>query len=749
MRKALQGNFAPIIHKKPKPVKQAPKKFKAKENFVKLNLSKGRSFSKMGKTRYAKKFKNKFKKRNGFLSSIGLEYGQSSTIPDYSLGYQLREKPAYTSHSEILEHDFGFKTWLTGQYETIVSVLERGNSLSVLPTGGGKSLCYQFVARVISKPVLVIVPLISLIHDSINRLPRCLSGAVLHASTMYSTKRQILKDLADGKIDIIYVTPEKFLSDRLYEKDWGLICIDEIQCMCEDNSSYRLVYTEILTYLSSHKLLGLSATVTSESISHICSSLSIASENVIISTNPIHENISVTISKETDIMRAVGNLITDKRFRTGSVIIFSPYQHMADTVAQWLASLGESCAVYHAGLDEQQRRLIQEKFMMNEIRVMVATLSFSLGLDKRDIRGVIHLCQPKSIEQWLQEIGRAGRDMEASYVHVFVDITQFYKLRGMLFSNHVLKSHILACLKKLGCTGLKRELGEDLDEGSSGEGLIELNMKVLCEELGLEKEALHRVFKKLERYNAVKFHGIIPVTALVRFHRTAPEELAEKYSIISHVLSIGRNLAGTRKVNIAKLAYAIDIPPRDTTEILKRLQATGEISCEFTDESFIFERKDVDINVLEVMENIEKELLTLELKKVSKLETCYDIVNSFASAAYAQSSDLRSCLIPLILEYMSGSHQSPPIERNPVTKDITPDLNRILSEFDEVPDAKDIVAVLQGIPTRRISPMRWRDTYIWGRYSKHFFLDLLEIAKEFLMNEMGKKAEYLKRMKTN
>ncbi|CAG9326777.1 unnamed protein product [Blepharisma stoltei] len=733
--KALNQNFAEIPKKAKEKLKQKPK---FKENFVKLNLSKGKSFSKMGKTRYGKKGKNK---ALFDPTSYGME---QRNIVSYSEGFTNKVRTEHTDWAEILKTEFGFNDWREGQLESIQKLTNGNNVLTILPTGAGKSLIYQFSARILAGLTIVITPLVSLITDQILRLPVCLSGACIHAQLPPQLQFKIYQEAKEGKIDILYLTPEKFLSDCFKFQNISLFCIDEAHCVSQLSFSSRLSYLLIPKSTNSLRILALTATAHKDTCKDISEILHIT--EVVSYGFPLRKNIEIKISRDPDITTAIGRIIKTDEFRKGSVIIYSPFQYLADSVAQWLKSKGESAASFHGGLPDYKKEKIQENFMTGKIRVLVATVSFGMGIDKANVKGVIHMYLPKTLEHLVQETGRAGRDGEKSYAHIILNERDMFQLRSLGYTNHITKRHIIQLVKAINRNGFKRKRGDN-DISSKDPSIIKL--QETCEDMGLEKDTLSSLLLELEKRDVITLNPLTYTAVQIRFHKSQPDQLAEKYSIISHVLAKSKNYAGVRKLYIPDITEGIGLSVQDVIQVLRRLAATGEISCEFSEEAFILEPKKVpeDFELLKLAKDVEMYFSQIEEVYREKIETCYNVLNTFAADSYVSSKNCNEELGDYINTYMNGNvKEMLPEQRLPF--DIDMDIHSVVGNFDGIPDTKDIVCVMQGINSRRTPSARWKDHHMWGRYTKYPFPLVYEAVDEFILDEIENKIEYrVKRQK--
>ena len=723
---ALNKNFVKVPKTEEK-VKISKKKFKNTENFVRTNLSRSKSNKKLGKTMCPKRKFRYFTRENP-------ETEESNQLM-YSAGYTQKIRTQETSPTQILEKEFCFESFRQGQLESILDVLANRNVISVLPTGTGKSLIYQMCARILGGLCIVISPLLSLITDQLLRLPNNLSGSALTSNVSLYSK--ILSQAKSGVFDILFVTPEKFLSESIHTlPNISLICIDEAHCMSKLSNSSRLSYMLIPKLISHQRILALTAAIDCIGLSDLKTILKIDS---VISHGPaLRPNLNVTVSREDDTLTAVGKIIHTNRFKTGSIIIYCPMQYLADSVAQWLRSKGESCMSYHSGIGNYRRNKVQEDFITGKIRIIVATVAFGMGIDKTNINGVIHLSLPYSLEHFIQGSGRAGRNGLEANVHVFINEKSLNYSRALIYSSHVTKKHVVMLIKLLRPKTLKRARDQPRPEGP----VLYKIIGEMTEELGLDKERILSLFYYLESKNVISSVFVCPVTLNVSFHKTQPDVLAEKYAIISQILTTGKKLAQSRRVHLPELCEKINLTIEEVIKVVKRLSATGEIFAEFNDEAFVITAGNLpeELELLSLAKETEEYFSSIEEVFRKKIETCFMILDRVAKDSFGQCEDCNGELGGLIEEYLHKSFYDEIPEEE--LRDISLDIHSLASEIDGIPEPKDICCILQGINTVRTPGTRWKNSYLWGRYNRFKFLQVYNQCCEVLLEDLNKKVVF-------
>ncbi|MDU1022005.1 MAG: DNA helicase RecQ, partial [Lactobacillus paragasseri] len=310
-------------------------------------------------------------------------------------------------------------TFRPGQEKVIDLVLKGENVLAVMPTGAGKSMCYQIPALVNSGLTLVISPLISLMKDQIDSLKQNgINAAALNSATPQEEVNPILRQAYEGKIKLLYVTPERLAMDyfryQLNFLDISLVAVDEAHCISQWGHDFRPAYRQIMDGVKSIKsnpnILALTATATPSVQKDIAEQLQIPNKNYVI-TSFARPNLRFKVvdsAKNTNLYR----LDYIKKHPNESGIIYASTRKHVEELPDYLAQNGILTASYHAGLSNEERSDVQDAFQFDKVQVIVATNAFGVGIDKRNVRFVIHANSTPNLESYYQEAGRAGRDGE-------------------------------------------------------------------------------------------------------------------------------------------------------------------------------------------------------------------------------------------------------------------------------------------------------------------------------------------------
>lgn len=323
------------------------------------------------------------------------------------------------SSLEVLKDVFGYTSFRPGQEEVINQVLNRKNILAVMPTGAGKSMCYQIPALVNPGLTLVISPLISLMKDQIDSLKQNgISAAALNSATPQDEVNPILRQAYEGKIKLLYVTPERLAMEyfryQLNFLDISLVAVDEAHCISQWGHDFRPAYRQIMEGVNSIKskpnILALTATATPSVQKDIAEQLHIPPENYVI-TSFARPNLSFKVV-DNPVNTELYLLDYIKKHSKQSGIIYASTRKNVEELTDYLAQNGILTASYHAGLSNKERADVQDAFQFDKVQIIVATNAFGMGIDKSNVRFVIHANSTPNLESYYQEAGRAGRDGE-------------------------------------------------------------------------------------------------------------------------------------------------------------------------------------------------------------------------------------------------------------------------------------------------------------------------------------------------
>ena len=393
----------------------------------------------------------------------------------------------------ILQQYWGYPSFRPMQEDIVDSVIEGKDTLALLPTGGGKSICFQVPAMTMEGICIVITPLISLMKDQVMHLKKIGIAAAAIFSGMHHNEIEIIyNQAAFGMLKFLYVSPERLMTDAFIEAlkkmNVNMIAVDESHCISQWGYDFRPPYlkiAEIRKYIPHAPVLALTATATPQVVEDIQYRLGFKKNNV-FQTSYERKNVTYNVIHEADKFGLMYRLF--KKMDKGSGIVYVRSRKRTKIIADWLQSVGISASFYHAGLDAKLRDYRQQLWMDGKIKVIVATNAFGMGIDKPDVRLVVHLDLPDSLEAYFQEAGRAGRDLQPSEAFLLVADTDVKKLQENIQSSYPNLNRIKMIYDTIG-NYLQIPIGAGLDQRYD----FDINDFSQCYNLSL-----------LEVYNAIK-----------------------------------------------------------------------------------------------------------------------------------------------------------------------------------------------------------------------------------------------------
>ena len=341
-----------------------------------------------------------------------------------------------------LQQYFGFDQFRPGQEPVIQALLDGHSAAAIFPTGSGKSLCYQLPALHLPHLTLVVSPLLALIQDQLEFLQsKGIKAASIQSMQSPAESAQVYKSVANGEIKILFISVERLNSERfrafLKKVPISLLVVDEAHCISEWGHNFRPDYLKLASYreeFAIQQVLLLTATATSKVIHDMAAKFHIDINNITLTGSyRSNLNLSVVGVDEASKLPTLLPWLKDRQHSAG--IIYVTLQKTAEQVAESLLRQGVQATAYHAGLDSEVRQGIQQQFMSGKIPLIVATIAFGMGIDKSDIRFVVHYDLPKSIENYAQEIGRAGRDGQPSDCLVLANKNNLNVLENFVYAD--------------------------------------------------------------------------------------------------------------------------------------------------------------------------------------------------------------------------------------------------------------------------------------------------------------------------
>jgi ATP-dependent DNA helicase RecQ len=406
-----------------------------------------------------------------YLWDGSLSFGVSATTLDH---------PRLAAARALLRDRFGYPDFRPGQTQAVSAVLSGRDTLVILPTGGGKSLCYQVPALVLDGLTVVISPLISLMKDQVDALTaRGLPATFLNSTLSAGEISARMARVQSGEIKLLYVAPERFdmgtTAERLRDIGVTLLAVDEAHCISEWGHDFRPSYLrvkDVRQRLGAPPTVALTATATPEVREDIARQLGLNDPEVVI-TGFDRTNLAYhVIPTKNDAAKDETMVELVREHREGVAIVYASTRKTVERIAQVLTKAKIPALAYHAGLDDEHRADVQDAFMSERVRVIVATNAFGMGIDKPNVRLVVHHAMPGTLEAYYQEAGRAGRDREpatAILLHAFPDrfMHEFF-IKGALPERETIASVYAAMQRLANRDGLVSETAVGIAAEASG-----------------------------------------------------------------------------------------------------------------------------------------------------------------------------------------------------------------------------------------------------------------------------------------
>ena len=469
------------------------------------------------------------------------------------------------------------------QEDIIQSVLKGNDTLALLPTGGGKSVCFQVPALILPGICVVVTPLIALMKDQVEQLnKRGIEAVAIHSGMSRQQIDILLDNCIYGAVKFLYVSPERIQTEifqvRVKQMKVSLIVVDEAHCISQWGYDFRPSYLKIAMLrevMPSVPVIALTATATVKVKEDIIAQLKFRSGYQVFQKSFVRENLSFVVRKsESKEKRLLDALLKVK----GSAIIYVRSRKATETLSAWLAARSISSTFYHAGLSFDDRVKRQEDWIQNKSRVMVATNAFGMGIDKPDVRMVIHLDITENIESYYQEAGRAGRDGQRSFALILYHDGDIISLKSKVEQSQP----SLDFLKKIyQALSNYYQLALGSAEGES----FDFDLPTFCDQFDFHATEVYNALKKLEEEGLIQFnesfyspsvvHIVMDNLALYAFQVAN----ARFDPLIKMMLRLygGELFSGFIKISEAYLGKALQLSVKDTKTLLTQLHELNVI----------------------------------------------------------------------------------------------------------------------------------------------------------------------------
>eukprot|EP00928_Gymnodinium_smaydae_P058699 TRINITY_DN4188_c3_g1_i1.p1 TRINITY_DN4188_c3_g1~~TRINITY_DN4188_c3_g1_i1.p1 ORF type:complete len:1254 (+),score=187.56 TRINITY_DN4188_c3_g1_i1:87-3848(+) len=667
------------------------------------------------------------------LSSVEA-YDAADTVGAPSLPAKAPQDLSAEDVRSVLRTSFGHEEFRPGQEEAVLSVLAGKSTLLLLATGSGKSLCYQLPAFLLREEglTLVISPLISLMADQLLRLPGCLRGAVISGQQTREQVKKVMRAVRGRLIDVLFISPERlsmWAFDGCSMPPIALACIDEAHCVSEWSHNFRPDYLRIREFLTesmqAQRLMALTATATRPTVKSICNILDVevivrADKSFALSElleEPSQPRVQRTnlsmdvlhVGDEEAQVREVAKLLSMPEYAKTSAIVYVWKRATVDSLTKYLAMrVRGGVRGYHGSMLPEARRSVQDAFMAGLVRVVVATMAFGMGLDKPDIRTIIHFNLPKSIENYIQETGRGSRDGKPGRCVALLNPKDYKVMRWMESGGGGagervgLVRRLLAMLFMEGTKGSYKRFPLSVDAmesfgvssaaetsvgGSTAAYSVAFEAREMSRGLNCSPDELHSVLAHLAyrtRGRLVLFSNFPTKMKLRFFGQTSVEDLQKQDPLLRRVLPLAKKTMGVYSIETANAISNLGGKPGELSNAL--WQAQGD--------EFSIEKSDWG-HMLVVLQPVDDAQVTAWAAEITG-------INASARANGVEKLDAMFLAFNRAADANGSASDTP----TPEPVDTSPSVDKVLTDLIDtyfaagIGDGKSSVAVAGSVDTR-------------------------------------------------
>lgn len=485
------------------------------------------------------------------------------------------------SAKDILRQYWGYDAFRGNQEAIIADVLAGKDILALMPTGGGKSICYQVPAMVMDGMCLVVSPLVALMQDQVSRLKEAgISAACIHAGMSYNAVKLLLQNAMHGAYKLLYVSPERLQSDQfnefLPELEISFIAVDEAHCVSQWGHDFRPDYLKIASLREVFKdipLLALTATATAAVQNDIALQLKLKTP-LLYTQSFERKNIEYTVSYSENKNPALLDLL---KHNLSSNIIYCRSRRQTEMLVRYLAQEGLRAVAYHAGMTKDKRNAAQQAWMQNQVPTIVATTAFGMGIDKADVGLVVNYDAPEHLEAYYQEAGRAGRNGQASKSVILynnTDINRLQRSTDILFPQVEYLRHVYQSVAEY----------LQIAIGTEPYRYYDFELKDFCEKFKLDASVASSALKLLEQEGLWTLTDAVfsPPTIYINVNRAELDEVINTYPELSYTITTLLRLYGSlfqypTAIRIFTIAKQMRCKMEEAERLLNRLHAMGII----------------------------------------------------------------------------------------------------------------------------------------------------------------------------
>ncbi|MFS8029125.1 putative DNA helicase [Helianthus anomalus] len=623
--------------------------------------------------------------------------------------FDVRQDPSDDNLVKLLKLVYGYYSFRDGQLEAIKLILS-GKS-SMLP------------AMILEGMSLVISPLVALMYDQLRQLPPVIPGGLLCSSQTLEESSETLRRAQEGALKVLFVSPERLLNTEftsIFSANSliSLVVIDEAHCISEWSHNFRPSYMRLRASLLRSSLgvgciLAMTATATTKTMHDVMRSLEIPPTNLVQAAQ-VRDNLQVICIFEMKDLMAL--LKASPYTEVKSIIIYCKYQSETDMISKFLCDSNIRAKSYHSGIPAKDRRRTQELFCSNKIRVIVATVAFGMGLDKSDVGAVIHYSLPESLEEYVQEIGRAGRDGRVSYCHLFFDETTYFKLRSLMYSDGQDQYTV------------NKFLSQVFSGDSHSQGRICTIVKESASrKFDMKEEVILTILTRLELAEK-QYLRLLPqtsVTCVLNFHMTSPALLAAKDTVIETILKKSEIKDGQYVFEIPTVACSIGFQVSTVTNHLHNLKLKGEITYELKDPVYCYMLVNFPRDICSLAADLAKWLsdvaryINIALTQVRKVDAMFNAalfaVKMCDRTNGCTDSQHTPCLQKKILEYFNADNDnSIPNKMVQASRFLRADIKVFLQSNSHAKfTPRAIARIMHGIASPAFPSSTWCKTHFW------------------------------------